>query len=477
MPPQQATFPFTGNLTSGSNVVAGIAGATLASLTTEMVVTGSGIPSNTVITAINLGASTVTLSQNATANGTATTITAGARSFTRFCSGSFAGREHGMDRPLFFTNEETFASASYETTKGAQTVVVADGKMYTVPALGRVGRESTVIQPRRDALTVAMSFEDAGAPSYIYMYVGTKQRRSNSVLDKNGLTGGKTYVLCGRDAQHNEGTFTSGSLPVKWVEIVNAANLTDAQLIVAADAAGAFGFVRVEEAEFDPTQPTRSLFIGTTGGSGPNRLGRLYELTMNPTNPVANGTLNFIYNADTIVYPSGSYSGALTGTLDAANGATGNLGAYTQGAIGTTDYPVSIDNLAVSKDFIVIQEDRNSPADAVFANFGRNGGLWTLNRNSGYAAKLQCTFNYAYVASRDSNLVSSYSAGLWESSGVTVSSGQFGAGTFILNVQAHGNASQRRSNIPKPGGGVYTKAEAQSLFAEDGQILIMRPIP
>jgi hypothetical protein len=60
---------------------------------------------------------------------------------------------------------------------------------------------------------------------------------------------------------------------------------------------------------------------------------------------------------------------------------------------------------------------------------------------------------------------------------VTVSSGQFGAGTFILNVQAHGNASQRRSNIPKPGGGVYTKAEAQSLFAEDGQILIMRPIP
>ena len=477
MPPQQATFPFTGNLTSGSNVVTGIAGATLASLTTEMVVTGSAIPSNTVITAINLGASTVTLSQNATANGTATTITAGARSFTRFCSGSFAGREHGMDRPLFFTNEETFASASYETTKGAQTVVVADGKMYTVPALGRVGRESTLIQPRRDALTVAMSFEDAGAPSYIYMYVGTKQRRSNSVLDKNGLTGGKTYVLCGRDAQHNEGTFTSGSLPVKWVEIVNAANLTDAQLIVAADAAGAFGFVRVEESEFDPTQPTRSLFIGTTGGSGPNRLGRLYELTMNPTNPVANGTLNFIYNADTIVYPSGSYSGALTGTLDAANGATGNLGAYTQGAIGTTDYPVSIDNLAVSKDFIVIQEDRNSPADAVFANFGRNGGLWTLNRNSGYAAKLQCTFNYAYVASRDSNLVSSYSAGLWESSGVTVSSGQFGAGTFILNVQAHGNASQRRSNIPKPGGGVYTKAEAQSLFAEDGQILIMRPIP
>lgn len=27
--------------------------------------------------------------------------------FTRFCSGSFAGPEHGMDRPMFLTNEES----------------------------------------------------------------------------------------------------------------------------------------------------------------------------------------------------------------------------------------------------------------------------------------------------------------------------------------------------------------------------------
>lgn len=400
--------------------------------------------------------------------------------FTRFCSGSFAGREHGMDRPLFFTNEETFGSASYETARGAQAVVIADGKMYTLPDLGRIGRESTIIQPRRDALTVALSFEDAGAPSYIYMYVGTKQRRSNSVLDKNGLTDGKIYVLCGRDAHDNEGTFTTGSLPTKWVEIVNGSTMTDAQLNAAADNAGAFGFVRVEEAEFDPTQPTRSLFIGVTGGSASNRLGRLYELTMNPVNPIANGTLNMIYNADRIVYPSGTYSGALVGKLNATNGITGNLGIYNPGTIGTTDYPVSIDNIAVSKDFIVIQEDRNSPADAVFANFNRNGGMWTLNRNSGYAAKLQCTFNYAYVASRDA--ATGHTAGLWESSGVTVCSSQFGAGSFILNVQGHigSGTSRMRSNISKPasqGGGTYTKAEAVNLFNEDGQILIMRPVP
>jgi hypothetical protein len=121
-----------------------------------------------------------------------------AAGFTRFCSGSFAGREHGMDRPLFLTNEES-ESGNYDSN-GSQTVVVADGKMYTAPDLGRIVRETTLVQPRRDALTVILSTEDGPQPSnvvsYVYMYVGTKQRRSNSVLDKNGLTNGRIYVLC-----------------------------------------------------------------------------------------------------------------------------------------------------------------------------------------------------------------------------------------------------------------------------------------
>jgi hypothetical protein len=263
------------------------------------------------------------------------------------------------------------------------------------------------------------------------------------------------------------------------VEIPNGASLTAAQLSAQADISGGFGFIRVEDIEFDPTQPTRSVFLATTGGSGPNKLGRLYELTMNPTNPLANGTLNVVYNSDTIIYPAGSYSGASTGMLRTGF-ATGALGTYTPGDIGTTDYPVSVDNIAVSKDFIVICEDKNDTADAVFANFGRNGGVWTLNRNSSYAAKLQSTFNYAYVQSRDSS--TGHIAGLWETSGVVTSDAIFGPGTFVINVQGHlGSVTARmRSNIAKPdhlGGGTYTKAEAQAEFTEDGQVLIMRPVP
>lgn len=417
--------------------------------------------------------------------GTRPPLEGDATAFTRFCSGSFAGPEHGMDRPLFLTNEES-SSGNYDA-QGSQTVVIADGKMYTAPDLGRIARETTMVQPRRDALTVVISTEDEGAPSYIYMYVGQKQRRSPSVLDKNGLTNGKILVLAGRDAHHNEGTFTTGSLPIKWVEIPNAATLNAAALATAADTAGAFGFVRVEDSEFDPTQPTRSMFIATTGSAGPNMLGRLYEVSMNPTNPTAEGTLNVVYNASNIVNPGGTYNGVVGSLIDPDGAgplpAPGSFGTYTGGgALGTgSDYPVSIDNIAVSKDFIVCCEDRNQPADAVFAHYGRNGGAWTLNRNNNYAAKLQSTFNYAYTQSRDQGVAPTYTAantaGRWESSGVVDSSAIFGPGTFVINVQGHLQAaSYMRSNCPDGVGGSLTKAAAVSAYAEDGQVLIMRPV-
>lgn len=402
-------------------------------------------------------------------------------SFTRFCSGAFAGVEHGMDRPLFLTNEES-DSGNY-STQGSQTVVVADGKMYTAPDLGRVTRETSIVQPRRDSLTVIVSTEDGPASgnqcSYIYMYVGTKQRRATSVLDKNGLTNGRIYVLCGRDAQHNEGTFTTGSLNVKWVEIPNGATMTSSQLSAAADAAGGFGLIRVEDAEFDPNQPTRSMFVATTGGSLSNKLGRLYELTFNPVTPTANGTLNVVFNADLIATPGGNYVGAQVGRLFTGATPAGSLGDYTGGSVASgVNYVVSIDNIAVSKDFIVACEDTNSPANAIYSQYGRTAGVWTLDRNNGYAAKMQCTFNYAYTETRDGNAAGSTSAGRWEASGVIRTDEIFGPGTFMINVQAHPQTSAyHRSNAPKPGGGFYTKAEALAKFREDGQLLIMRPTP
>ncbi len=378
-----------------------------------------------------------------------------ANAFTRFCSGSFAGPAQGFDRPIFLTNEESGPDFGGNfSADGSQTVAVIDGKMHILNDLGHIARETTVVMPRRDAFTALISTEDDGTPSYIYMYVGTKQRRAANALAKNGLVGGRIYVLAGLDpAMNNETTFTNGTTGVKWVEIPNAAALTDSQLSAAALAAGGFSFVRVEDAEFDPVAPTRSMFVAVTGGSGSNMLGRLYRVNFDPRNPVANGTLDVIYNADQIVTPGGDI----------------NAG---------QDFVVSIDNIAVTRDFIVCCEDRNSPADEVFEKYNRNGGVWTLDRNNNFAAKLQATFNYSYVESRDAGSPMR-TAGRWESSGVIDASQFFGPGAFLINVQGHlqGGASSMRSNIPNPSGGIYTQAEAVARFAEDGQVLLMKLNP
>lgn len=410
-----------------------------------------------------------------------------ANAFTRFCSGAFAGPKEGMDRPMFFTNEES-GSGNYDgDALGSQSVVIVDGAMHTLPALGRIARESTRVQPRRDTITSIIMTEDGGNPSYVYLYAGRKLRTSPSALDKNGLTGGKIYVLASATGtQQNEGTFTTGTLAMKWAEIPDAASKSSTQLMAAADLAGGFGFVRVEDTEFDPLQPTRTVFLATTGGSGPNRLGRLYEVTLTATNPVGPATMTVVYNADLMATPGGTFTGT-PGRLNSTNGVTGSLGNYNGGVLNNgTDFPVSIDNIAISKDFIVVCEDRNSPADAVFSKYGRFGGVWTLNRNAGYAAKYQGDFNFAYVEARDGHAASHLGAGLWETSGVVNSEELFGPGTFVINVQAHlqnvtlygGVASNSmRSNAPDGAGGVLSRSAAQQRFAEDGQVLIMRPRP
>lgn len=451
-----------------------------------------------------------------------------ATAFSRFCSGSFSGRLQGLDRPFFFTNEESGRTSVYDTSivgGGAQSVAIVDGKMHTLPALGRVARETTLVQPRRDRNTVVISTEDDGYPSFIYMFVGEKSRSGSDPIAKNGLAAGKTYVLAARGAsanpslQANNGTFTqpgaANAINTEWVEITGAASLNSDQLKVAADAAGGFAFARVEDCEFDPSKPTRSLFVATTGGSGANRLGRLYEITMDPINPTAAGKLGIVYNADLVVTPGGTYTGTYFGRYYTANGGAQAIASYSfvnttlaDALAAGTDYPVSIDNIAISKDFIVVCEDTNTPANDVYAQYARNSGVWTLDRNNNNAAKLQATFNYSYVQGRDNH--AALSAGLWESSGVIDTSHIFGDGSFLINIQGHGQTVNAldangntipkldgngqpvldgngnptfetkrsiRTNAPNGTGGSLTTSEALSALGEDGQVILMRVIP
>ena len=149
-------------------------------------------------------------------------------------------------------------------------------------------------------------------------------------------------------------------LHAKWVEIPNADQLSDVQTEAAADAAGAFGFVRIEDGEFRPNAKREFWFV-TTGDQAArpeadphtNELGRLYRLRFDGRDPLAGATLTQTYNADQLT--------------------------------PAQDGPLSPDNLDVSKRFVAINEDgtgggapggTGSRDDMAARN--RDGSIWIV---------------------------------------------------------------------------------------------------
>ena len=117
---------FTGNTTNGSAVVSNVSNTS--GLTVGQTVTGAGIPTGTTILAVDVPDSTITLSGNATANGTGVSLMDGVR--LEFKSGSTTS-------DVGYTNFETvnFASAAAHSV----TLVGDQGKGTVFGSPGGVG--------------------------------------------------------------------------------------------------------------------------------------------------------------------------------------------------------------------------------------------------------------------------------------------------------------------------------------------------
>jgi hypothetical protein len=358
--------------------------------------------------------------------------------FSRFCSGSLSGPPHGLDRWIYFTNEEE--QLSFGPTfdgKGGVSVAIFDNEAHTLPKLGHYSKENTLVQPDSGARTVIFSLEDGPATldNQLYMYVGTKDPSSASVLARNGLDNGKLYVFRSLDTDRNsERTFVRGSVTGEWVEIPGAESMTEAQLEAASDAVNAMTFVRPEDGAYNPNN-SNEFFFDTTGSSsgadnGVNELGRLYSLRLNAVDPLRPATLRVVYNADTVVAQGG-------------------------------DIAVSPDNLDASSRYLMINEDGTTESRAVMAAKGRDGSIWrfALVRNAGRGVGVD-----ASTATRVAQLDPpgrdgvAVGPGIWETSGIIDASSLFGANTWLSDVQAHSPTA-----APSPG------------TVEDGQLFLMRP--
>jgi Bacterial protein of unknown function (DUF839) len=367
------------------------------------------------------------------------------RAFARFCSGFLAGPEEGFDRYIYFANEEDGTPANTFDGKGGLSVAIVDGNAHGLTWLGHFPWENTLVQRGTGNKTVIMGMEDGPASqnlaevnSQLWMYVGTKDRSPGATtLERNGLVGGKLYVFVAADpAVTAEEQFTSGSLNGNWVEIPGANLMDGAQLEAAADAVKGMAFARPEDGEFNPNNKNEFFWV-TTGGAGTvtgtppvatgaNALGRIYSLKLNRRDPVGTAKLTIALNADTVINAGG-------------------------------DAAVSPDNIGVSEDYLMVQEDGTAQSRPVMAAKGRDGVIWRYKLDDDAPGGIKTSSATKVVTlsppGRDGVAVG---PGVWETSGIIDTDGLFGDGSWLFDVQAHGPTA-----APKPD------------TVEDGQLLLL----
>jgi hypothetical protein len=353
------------------------------------------------------------------------------RPFARFCSGALGTPADGFTKPIYFAGEEEDSSAAFDPG-GGQAVAFYENEAHVLPKIGKMSIENVVPQRRGDGptgKTVLMVLEDGPADpleSQLYMFVGTKQA-TGTTLQRNGLHDGTLYALKVSAAAAESPADTVGAvLDAAWVPLASPESKTEPQLNAAAVTAGAFGFARVEDGAFDADDRNRFYFVTTGGNNANNKLGRVYQLDLDPANPADPAKLKLVVDADKVVAGGG-------------------------------DTALSPDNVGTASGWLMVQEDGTSQSRPVMGAKGRDGAIWRFPIVPGKGGLLGSPDRVASLAppGRDGTAVG---PGVWESSGIIDTSAIFGAGTWLYNVQAHSPT---------------VAADKPSQY-EDGQILLLR---
>lgn len=324
-----------------------------------------------------------------------------ANKFQAFCSAYLAGPYSGFDRYVFMTGEETPGTNNFDGVAGGQSVAVFDGEAYTLPRLGRFSHEQQIVLPGTGSKTVVFGCDDffGGTPAHVFLYVGEKDRGATDALRINGLDNGQLYVLKVAGVS-NEGDVVKGVSypasfePVNWDQDTNG-------LHAEAGALGAFGMVRVEDAQYDPNDPKTIYWVTTGASNTPQNLnGKGYRITLNDlTDPLAGGSFEVI--------------------LDGTEGV------------------ISPDNIGIdSTGTLLIQED--AIYNLAQIGLSRDASIWAYDLKTG-ALSRPLEFDTSLAASIDL----AYTPGKWETSGVISMEDILGPGWWLFNVQAH-------YNLPSP---------------------------
>ena len=378
-----------------------------------------------------------------------------AANFVRFCSNFIARREHGFERPLLFTNEESSDLVNRDgevwppgpDAEQAGVVVAYDirsGKYRAIYGMGRHNHENSVAL-RGYGHPVVLSGDDTfSAPSsQLYMYTASSAK---AVWNDRG----RLWAFKSNNPRVNDyGDLAhSASVSGRFIRVPRAVALGDQTALETwSNDHGVFQFIRVEDIAYDrnrsnvvyfadtgepralPGPGTARMTRGPSGTMGPFPNGRLFELVLDRRDPRKVRSLSILIDGDAI-------------------GAAG---------AGHTALIHQPDNIETTKTSLFVQEDPGSHNQYAPDNAaGTTARIWRYDFETGALT---------VVARVDQSADPAANQGAWESSGIVDASRFFGPGAFLVDVQAHTLLLERIPDPTRPG---------INLKREGGQLLLLR---
>jgi len=261
---------------------------------------------------------------------------------SRFCSATLvqAGKlafksgdtTYGYEGPVFLSGEED-GDSGY--ARGFAFDM--DGNGIQLPRVGLASWENLMPNLKPGMNTVVMGNEDGSATdSQLFMYVG-KKTTTGTFADKAGLTNGDTYVLnipeIANDNAYRAKYGKNKAVDVTFNKTIWNANITDQQKDHAAQGTE---LSRVEDGEWDPTNPNVFYFLTTESNKYPT------SVAPNPAEPTF------------------SRDGGALWRLTFVDGQNPDKGAKLEMLLDGSEAPYlsKPDNLAVTENgVVIIQED------------------------------------------------------------------------------------------------------------------------
>jgi len=362
--------------------------------------------------------------------------------YQRFCSNFLAGPEQGFDRRILFTNEEATdlvyrtgiawpvnEPADPRVPEQAGVVVALDvesGEFKSIYGMGRHNHENSVAIPGYDDLVVLSGDDTFSAPaSQLYSYVAND---TDAVWNDTGTL----YAFKSADPLTNDyGDLAAG-------ETVAGSFIPVPEAIAKGDQTGlenwgnlpennVFQFIRVEDIAYDRNHPNVVYFAdtgepraSTATSAGAGRLtragstfqgpfpnGRIFKMVLNEDNPLVVDELSVLIDAD--------------------------VGGYGNPAV--LHQP---DNIETTANSLLIQEDPGSHNQFALSDpAGVGARVWRYDLDSGVLqAVIEVDQSLDETAGYDVDGGAAARKGAWESSGIIDASSIWGAGWFLIDVQA-----------------------------------------